>query len=91
MAWRTLIQMDVPDRADVHYKLSQLLHKRGDTAEARRHVLLALEETPRYREALQLLLTLNRAAPETGAAARAERAEPSVPPEPPPQPAAKKS
>jgi tetratricopeptide (TPR) repeat protein len=60
VAWRTLIQLDVPERADGHFQLAELLHKRGDTAEARRHALLALEETPRYRAALRLLLELSR-------------------------------
>jgi tetratricopeptide (TPR) repeat protein len=61
VAWRTLIQLDVPERADAHYQLARLLHKRGDNSEARRHALLALEETPRYREALRLLAEINRA------------------------------
>lgn len=61
VAWRTLIQLDVPERADAHYQLARLLHKRGDDDGARRHALLALEETPRYRSALQLLLEINRA------------------------------
>ncbi len=60
VAWRTLIQLDVPERADAHYQLARLLHKRGENVEARRHVLLSLEETPRYRAALSLLLEINR-------------------------------
>ncbi|MGH7958310.1 MAG: peptidase MA family metallohydrolase, partial [Opitutaceae bacterium] len=60
VAWRTLIQLDVPERAEGHYQLAALLHKRGDDVEARRHTLLALEETPRYRAALRLLLDLRR-------------------------------
>jgi tetratricopeptide (TPR) repeat protein len=60
VAWRTLIQLDVPDRTDAHFKLAQVLHRRNEDAEARRHALLALEETPRYREALHLLLDLSR-------------------------------
>ncbi|WP_414661542.1 peptidase MA family metallohydrolase [Horticoccus sp. 23ND18S-11] len=60
VAWRTLLQLDVPERVDGHYELAKLLHKRGDDGEARRQVLLALEETPRYREALRLLLDLER-------------------------------
>ena len=60
VAWQTLIQLDVPERADAHYQLARLLAKRGDVATARRHVLLALEETPRYRAALQLLRELHR-------------------------------
>ncbi|MBI5690315.1 MAG: tetratricopeptide repeat protein [Verrucomicrobia bacterium] len=60
VAWRTLLQLDVPERADAHYQLARLLHKRGEHDEARREVLLALEETPRYREALQLLQEIRR-------------------------------
>ena len=67
VAWRTLLQLDVPERADGNFRLAQLLHKRGDTADARRHVLLALEETPRYREALQLLRKLAQSQPEASA------------------------
>ena len=68
VAWRTLIQLDVPERADGHYQLAALLHKRGDAVEARRHVLMALEETPRYRAALRLLLDMNRARASSAAA-----------------------
>lgn len=67
VAWRTLLELDVPERADVHFQLGKLLHQRGENKEARRHTLLALEETPRYREALQLLVKLKRAATEDGA------------------------
>lgn len=63
VAWRTLIQLDVPDATDAHYHLAGILHRRGEQAEARRHVLLALEETPRYREALRLLVDINRTKP----------------------------
>jgi len=61
VAWRTLIQLDVPERADAHYQLARRLHQRGDSSEARRHVLLALEETPRFRDALNLLVELSAA------------------------------
>ncbi|MBL9190545.1 MAG: tetratricopeptide repeat protein [Opitutaceae bacterium] len=61
VAWRTLLQLDVPERADGHFQLASLLHKRGDNGEARHHALLALEETPRFRAALRLLLDLDRA------------------------------
>ncbi|MDO8545292.1 MAG: tetratricopeptide repeat protein [Opitutaceae bacterium] len=60
VAWRTLIQLDVPDATDAHYHLAGILHRRGEHDEARRQVLLALEETPRYREALRLLVDINR-------------------------------
>ncbi len=79
VAWRTLIQLDVPERADAHFQLARLLHRRGETAEARRHLLLALEETPRYREALTLLLEINRPGAgqpkQTGAAENAQPAK----------------
>ena len=60
VAWRTLLQLDVPDPADAHFQLAQLLHRRGDNHDARRHVLLALEDTPRFRDALKLLKDLKR-------------------------------
>ena len=72
VALRTLIQLDVPERADAHYQLARLLHRRGEVPEARRQLLLALEETPRYREALQLLLELNRPAAEAAPAKKTE-------------------
>lgn len=58
-ACRALLQLDPPDPAEAHYQLARLLHRVGDPA-ARRHVLQALEEAPRYREALQLLLEINK-------------------------------
>jgi hypothetical protein len=62
VAWRTLLQLDPPDPTEAHYQLARLLHKRGEYGEAKREVLLALEETPRFRAALQLLKDINRAA-----------------------------
>ena len=61
-AWRTLLNLDVPDAADAHFQLAQLLHRSGADAEARQQTLLALEETPRFRDALKLLLELAAAA-----------------------------
>jgi tetratricopeptide (TPR) repeat protein len=61
VAWRTLLQLDVPDASEAHFQLARLLQRRGEMAEARHHTLLALEETPRYREALRLLVELKRA------------------------------
>ena len=59
-AWRTLLRLDPPDPAGAHFQLAQLLLKNGDKGEARGETLLALEEAPRYREALQQLLELSR-------------------------------
>ena len=54
---RTLLRLDPANPAEIHYELARLLQRRGE-AEARRQVLLALEEAPRHRAALNLLLEL---------------------------------
>lgn len=79
VAWRTLLQLDVPETPDAHFRLAGLLNTRGETADARRHVLEALEETPRFRDALRLLVEINRAASEPGAQPGAPEAA-TVPP-----------
>jgi tetratricopeptide (TPR) repeat protein len=56
-AYRTLLKLDPPDFPDVHYRLARLLHATGDS-EAKRHIILALEETPRFRDAYELLLRI---------------------------------
>jgi tetratricopeptide (TPR) repeat protein len=61
-AYRALLQLDPPDPADVHYRLARGLHRMGDPG-AKRQVLEALEEAPRYRAALGLLLELNQKSP----------------------------
>ncbi|MBI3468187.1 MAG: hypothetical protein HY000_34715 [Planctomycetes bacterium] len=58
-AYRRLLPMDPEDPAEVHYRLARLLHAAGD-ASAKRHVLMALEEAPRFPEALRLLLEMKR-------------------------------
>jgi hypothetical protein len=57
-ACRSLLLLDPPDPAELHYRLARLLKSAGD-ASARREVLLALEEAPRYRDALRLLLEMH--------------------------------
>jgi tetratricopeptide (TPR) repeat protein len=56
-AARSLLALDPADRAGAHYLMASLLHARRDP-EAKRHALLALEETPRYRDAQKLLLAI---------------------------------
>ena len=69
-AYRKLLWLDPPDPAEVHFQLARLLHKRGDAeTEARRHVLEALEEAPRFREAQRLLLEIKRDKPQPTAGA----------------------
>jgi len=59
MANRTLLQLDPPDPAETHFRLARLLHKQHNP-EAKRQVLQALEEAPRFRDALRLLRELQR-------------------------------
>jgi len=58
-AWRTLLALDPPDPAAIHYNLARVLHRLGDKS-ARRQVLMSLEDNPRHGGALRLLLELNR-------------------------------
>lgn len=64
-SWESVLKLDPPDPADVHFKLASLLWKQKKPS-ARRHVLLALEEAPRYREAQRLLLDIAAAKPAVG-------------------------
>ncbi len=56
-AYRTLLRLGPSDPAEMHYRLARLLHASGDTT-AKREALLALEEAPRFRAALALLLEI---------------------------------
>jgi tetratricopeptide (TPR) repeat protein len=58
-ACRALLELDPPDPAQVNYRLARLLYSKRDPA-AKRYVLQALEEAPRYRDALRLLLDINK-------------------------------
>ncbi len=57
-SYHKLLLLDPPDPAVVNFRLARLLRQRGDPA-AKRHVLQALEEAPRYRDAHRLLLEIN--------------------------------
>jgi tetratricopeptide (TPR) repeat protein len=57
-AYRSLLQLDPPDPAQIHFQLAKALHVKKDPA-AKREVLQALEEAPRFRAALELLLELS--------------------------------
>ncbi len=62
MANRTLLRFDPANPAEVRFELARLLRRAGDPA-ARREVLLALEDAPRHRAALNLLLEIDAATP----------------------------
>jgi tetratricopeptide (TPR) repeat protein len=55
---RTLLMMDPLDAADHHYQLASLLTAEQQLPAARREVVRALEEAPRFRAAHQLLLEI---------------------------------
>ena len=57
-SYRALSLLDESDPADTHYRLAKLLTRLGRPVEARREVLKALEEAPRFLEAHRLLLEL---------------------------------
>jgi uncharacterized protein HemY len=67
-AYRAQLELEPSDPAETHYRLARLLQQQGDPA-ARREVLRALEEAPRYRDALQLLLQIHGPGTTTPAAA----------------------
>jgi tetratricopeptide (TPR) repeat protein len=56
-AYQTVLLLDPPDPADVHFRLATLFTP-TDAKSAKQHVLMALEEAPRFREAHELLLKL---------------------------------
>ena len=58
-ACQTLLLLDPPDPAGAHFQLARLLHETGNPA-AKRHLLQALEEAPRFRDAHRLLLEMTK-------------------------------
>jgi hypothetical protein len=56
-AGEVLLQLDPPDFASIHLRVARQWLP-SDPARARRHVLQALEEAPRFRAAYDLLATL---------------------------------
>lgn len=57
-AYQTVLLLDPADPAEVHFRLAKLFHP-TDAKSAKQHVLMALEEAPRFREAHELLLKLS--------------------------------
>ena len=54
-AYQTVLLLDPADPAEVHFRLAKLFQP-TDAKVAKQHVLMALEEAPRFREAHELLL-----------------------------------
>lgn len=59
LAYQSVLGLDPVDPAEIHFRLARLLEA-DDSAVARRHVLQALEEAPRFRQAHRLLLQMHR-------------------------------
>ena len=57
-ALQVLARMNPLDAADVHFRLASAMFREQQWADAKRHVLMALEQAPRYRDAHQLLLKI---------------------------------
>jgi len=57
-SYRALLLLDPFDPAEAQFQLARALKRSGDLANAKKHALLALEETPRYRAAQKLLLEI---------------------------------
>jgi tetratricopeptide (TPR) repeat protein len=56
-SYRRLLLLDPSDPADIHYRLAKLFHDK-DPGTAKRYVLEALADAPRFRQAHRLLLEI---------------------------------
>jgi tetratricopeptide (TPR) repeat protein len=77
-ALEKLLLLDPPDPADVHFRLASLLRQRSGPA-AKRHVLQALEEAPRFRKAHRLLLELAEVRPNETNSGASDKSLPTQP------------
>ncbi|MDQ8204018.1 tetratricopeptide repeat protein [Pelagicoccus sp. SDUM812003] len=59
-AARSLIALNPPDKPSLHYQLAELLQT-SDAPAAKRHVMLALQDAPRFQKAYLLLDKLQKA------------------------------
>jgi tetratricopeptide (TPR) repeat protein len=57
-AWKACMELDPFDIAWIEYRLAVALDRQGKSEEAKRHLLLALEESPRFTEALRMLVSM---------------------------------
>ena len=73
-SYQRLLLLDPSDPADVNYRLGRLLLAK-DPAGAKRHVLMALAEAPRFRQAHRLLLKIISDTPGPGASESSEQNE----------------
>lgn len=57
-SYAALLELQPLDAGRLHYELAEARFRLNELDDARRHVLVALEETPRFRVAQQLLLQI---------------------------------
>ncbi len=81
-AIESLLALEPLDTARLHYKLAELSAKVKQPSKARREVLLALEESPRYRIAQKLLVELVKQSTEKTVQRVAAPNDQGKPPEP---------
>jgi tetratricopeptide (TPR) repeat protein len=74
-AYKALLLFDTTDVAESQFRLAQLLHDAGEREAAKRHVLMALEEAPRFLAAHKLLIELGEPASAGGGATIEAQAE----------------
>ncbi len=73
MSLESLLALGTDDSATLHYRLARSLAESDDSRhqlQARRHILQSLEQAPRYRDALRLLLQIVDANPSPNENAR---------------------
>jgi tetratricopeptide (TPR) repeat protein len=75
-AYKALLHFDTTDVAETHFRLAQLLRDADERNAAKRHVLMALEDAPRFLAAHELLLEL--AGGESVSAGATPNTEPDV-------------
>ncbi len=71
-AYRRLLLLDPSDPVEVNYRLARLLHEE-DPAAAKRHILEALADAPRFREGHRLLLQIASSGEPAGTAPNEQR------------------
>jgi tetratricopeptide (TPR) repeat protein len=85
-SYRALLLLDPIDPAQLHLDLATVLQQSGDLAAARRHALLALEETPRFRAAHRRLLEIVQQIGNNDKAVPKPESKPDAKPESPEKP-----
>lgn len=59
-AWKACMELDPFDIAWIEYRTAVALDRQGKSEDAKRHLLFALEESPRFTEALRMLVSFQK-------------------------------